>query len=80
MNQDQMEGKWKQLKSSFKEKWGKFTDDDITRLNGNREKIVGALQEKYGQTKEQAQRESTLGIRARNTKTRGPAAAAPSGV
>lgn len=57
MNQDQMEGKWKQLKGSFKEKWGKFTDDDITRLNGNREKIIGALQEKYGQTKEQAQKE-----------------------
>ncbi len=57
MNQDQVEGKWKQLKGSFKEQWGKFTDDDITRLNGNREQIVGALQEKYGQTKEQAQRE-----------------------
>jgi uncharacterized protein YjbJ (UPF0337 family) len=57
MNQDQMEGKWKQLKGSFKEKWGKFTDDDITRFNGNREQIIGALQEKYGQTKEQAQKE-----------------------
>jgi uncharacterized protein YjbJ (UPF0337 family) len=55
MNQDQLEGKWKQMKGSFKEKWGKFTDDDITRLNGNRDKIIGALQEKYGQTKEQAQ-------------------------
>jgi uncharacterized protein YjbJ (UPF0337 family) len=57
MNQDQIEGKWKQLKGSFKEKWGKFTDDDITRMNGNREQIIGALQEKYGQTKEQAQKE-----------------------
>jgi uncharacterized protein YjbJ (UPF0337 family) len=57
MNQDQIEGKWKQMKGSFKEKWGKFTDDDITRFNGNREKIIGALQEKYGQTKEQAQKE-----------------------
>jgi uncharacterized protein YjbJ (UPF0337 family) len=57
MNQDQFEGKWKQLKGSFKEKWGKFTDDDITRFNGNRDQIVGALQEKYGQTKEQAQRD-----------------------
>lgn len=57
MNQDQFEGKWKQLKGSFKEKWGKFTDDEITRLNGNRDQIVGALQEKYGQTKEQAQKE-----------------------
>lgn len=57
MNQDQIEGKWKQLKGSFKERWGRFTDDEITRMNGNREQIVGALQEKYGQTKEQAQRE-----------------------
>jgi uncharacterized protein YjbJ (UPF0337 family) len=57
MNQDQMEGKWKQLKGSFKAKWGKFTDDDITRMNGNREQIIGALQEKYGQTKEIAQKE-----------------------
>lgn len=57
MNQDQFEGKWKQMKGSFKEKWGKFTDDDITRFNGNRDKIVGALQEKYGQTKEQAQKD-----------------------
>jgi uncharacterized protein YjbJ (UPF0337 family) len=57
MNQDQLEGKWKQLKGSFKAKWGKFTDDDLTRMNGNREQIIGALQEKYGQTKEQAQRE-----------------------
>lgn len=57
MNQDQFEGKWKQLKGSFKEKWGKFTDDDMTRMEGNKDKIVGALQEKYGHTKEQAQKE-----------------------
>ena len=57
MNQDTFDGKWKQMKGAFKEKWGKFTDDDITRMEGNRDKIVGALQEKYGQTKEQAARE-----------------------
>ena len=57
MNRDEMEGKWKQIKGNFKEKWGKFTDDDIQRMNGNREKIVGALQEKYGRTKEQAQKD-----------------------
>jgi uncharacterized protein YjbJ (UPF0337 family) len=57
MNQDQLAGKWKQIKGSFKQKWGKFTDDEITRFNGNRDMIIGALQEKYGQTKEQAQKE-----------------------
>ena len=57
MNQDTFEGKWKQIKGAFKDKWGKFTDDDMTRLEGNRDKIVGALQEKYGHTKDQAQKE-----------------------
>lgn len=57
MNQDEIKGKWKQFKGSFKEKWGKFTDDEIQQMDGVRDKIVGALQEKYGRTKEQAQKD-----------------------
>jgi hypothetical protein len=40
MNWDQTEGKWKQLKGSLKEHWGKLTEDDLTVINGNREKFV----------------------------------------
>jgi len=40
MNWDQTEGKWKQLKGSVKEQWGKLTDDDLTAIAGNREKLV----------------------------------------
>ena len=29
MNWDQMEGKWKQLRGSIKERWGKLTNDDL---------------------------------------------------
>ncbi len=57
MNWDQIEGKWQQLKGDAKAKWGKLTDDDVDRAEGNREKLEGILQEKYGKTKEEVQKE-----------------------
>jgi uncharacterized protein YjbJ (UPF0337 family) len=56
MNWDQMEGKWKQMRGSVKEKFGKLTDNDITQINGNREKLVGIIQERYGIAREEAQK------------------------
>lgn len=58
MNSDQFEGKWKQMKGSVKQRWGKLTDDDITTMTGKRDELVGKLQERYGITREQAQREA----------------------
>jgi uncharacterized protein YjbJ (UPF0337 family) len=58
MNSDQFEGKWKQLKGSVKERWGKLTDDDITMLSGKKDQFVGKLQERYGITREQAEIEA----------------------
>jgi uncharacterized protein YjbJ (UPF0337 family) len=58
MNSDQFEGKWKQLKGSVKQRWGKLTDDDVTRLSGKKDELIGKLQERYGITREQAQREA----------------------
>jgi len=56
MNWDQTEGKWKQLKGSVKEQWGKLTDDDLTQIAGNKDKLVGKVQERYGIAKEEAQK------------------------
>ncbi|MBV9081871.1 MAG: CsbD family protein [Acidobacteriaceae bacterium] len=58
MNWDQVEGKWKQLKGSVKQRWGNLTDDDLTTLSGKRDELVGRLQERYGITREQAMREA----------------------
>jgi len=58
MNSDQFEGKWKQLKGSVKQRWGKLTDDDVTMLSGKKDELVGKLQERYGITREQALREA----------------------
>lgn len=57
MNSDILEGKWKQMKGSIQSQWGEITDDDIDRIDGNRERLVGAVQERYGKDKEEAKRE-----------------------
>ena len=66
MNWDQTEGKWKQLKGSVKEKWGKLTDDDLTVINGNRDKLVGMVQERYGIAREEAQRRADEWLKAQD--------------
>jgi len=57
MNSDEMKGKWKQLKGSVRECWGKLTDDDVDIINGQNEQLVGKIQEKYGIAKDEAQRQ-----------------------
>lgn len=57
MNWDQVEGNWKQLKGAAKAKWGKLTDDDLTVAEGNIEAFAGRLQERYGISKEEAQKQ-----------------------
>ncbi|MFO1101370.1 MAG: CsbD family protein [Methylocystis sp.] len=57
VNWDTIAGNWKQFAGKVKEKWGKLTDDDITRINGQREQLEGALQERYGYSKEQVRHE-----------------------
>ncbi|MDI1309858.1 MAG: CsbD family protein [Methylotenera sp.] len=54
MNKDTLQGDWKQLTGKIKQKWGKLTDDDMTQAEGNREYLVGKLQEHYGLTKDMA--------------------------
>ncbi len=54
MNENIMAGKWKQLKGNIKNQWGKLTDDDVDRIEGNAEIAVGTLQEKYGWGVEEA--------------------------
>ena len=58
MNREQFEGSWHQLKGKIKEKWGKLTDDDIATINGKYEQFLGKLMQKYGYSKEQAEKES----------------------
>jgi uncharacterized protein YjbJ (UPF0337 family) len=57
MNQDTFAGQWKQMKGTLRSWWGKLTDDDWERINGQKDRLLGMLQEKYGYAKDMAQRE-----------------------
>jgi uncharacterized protein YjbJ (UPF0337 family) len=57
MYEDVLKGKWMEIKGGIKEKWGKLTDDDLTQVEGQAEKLLGLLQKKYGYTKEKAEQE-----------------------
>jgi uncharacterized protein YjbJ (UPF0337 family) len=57
MNNDIVDGRWKQMRGSAKEWWGKLNDNDWDRIKGQRDQLAGALQEKYGYTREKASAE-----------------------
>ena len=57
MNEDVLKGKWKQIKGEVKSQWGKLTDDDVDRVEGDTEKLIGRVQERYGYAREEAKRE-----------------------
>ncbi|HLX86166.1 MAG TPA: CsbD family protein [Terriglobales bacterium] len=57
MNSDQLQGKWKQVKGSVKERWGKLTDDDIDVIDGRQDQLVGTIQERYGIAREVAEKQ-----------------------
>jgi uncharacterized protein YjbJ (UPF0337 family) len=57
MNDDILKGKWNEMKGEVKKKWGKLTDDDLMVISGEKEKLVGVLQTKYGYAKDNAEKE-----------------------
>jgi len=64
MNWDQVEGKWKQLQGSAKQKWAKLTDSDLDYIAGGRDRFVGRLQERYGIAREEAQKQADEWLKA----------------
>lgn len=57
MNWDQIEGQWKDLKGQVRQKWAKFTDDDVESIGGKKDRLLGKLQQHYGLEKEKAEKE-----------------------
>lgn len=57
MDNNVFKGKWTQMKGEAKKQWGKLTDDDLDVIDGEKDKLIGKLQEKYGHTREQAETE-----------------------
>ena len=54
---EKIKGNWTVAKGHVKEKWGKLTDDDMTRIEGRRDVLVGRVQARYGVTHAQAEKQ-----------------------
>ena len=59
MNHDQLEGSWNILKGKVREQWGRLTDDDMDVIHGRVEQLVGAIQQRYGKSYDEAEEEVT---------------------
>jgi uncharacterized protein YjbJ (UPF0337 family) len=57
MNRDWLEGNWKQARGKIRERWGKLTDDELDVIAGRRDQLVGRIQELYGDTRDQVERD-----------------------
>ncbi len=57
MNTDILKGKWKQMSGSAKKQWGKLTDDELQQIDGDKDRLVGKVQEHYGVTRDEAEKQ-----------------------
>jgi uncharacterized protein YjbJ (UPF0337 family) len=64
MNWDRIALDWMHFKDKVRDNWVKLSDEDITRINGRREQLVGRLQARYGFAKAEAEREVEAWVRA----------------
>jgi uncharacterized protein YjbJ (UPF0337 family) len=60
MNQDILSGNWKQLRGNLRSWWGKLSDDDFEWIGGQKDRLIGLIQEKYGCTRDQAEEDVEL--------------------
>ena len=72
MNQDVFAGQWKQMRGELKSWWGKLADDDFDRIGGQKDKLIGVVQEKYGYAREKAQQEVERRFKEYGDKMKGP--------
>jgi uncharacterized protein YjbJ (UPF0337 family) len=54
MNQDRIQGRWRQIKGKVKEQWGRLTEDDLDVIAGRREQLLGRIQQRHGMAKDDA--------------------------
>jgi uncharacterized protein YjbJ (UPF0337 family) len=59
MNSDQFMGKWRQMRGAIKKQWGNLTDDELDKIGGNYDMLVGKIQERYGNSKDDIERRLT---------------------
>jgi len=57
MNWEHIEGHWKQFKGNIRARWSRISDDELDRIAGKRERLAGKLQERYGASRDEIERQ-----------------------
>ena len=70
MNTDTFEGRWRQMRGELRSWWGRLSDNDLERIAGKKDRLIGMLQEKYGYTRDTAQQEVDRRFREYDERTR----------
>lgn len=70
MNWDTIQGNWKQWQGAVQKQWGKLTNDDLTRINGDRLRLAGMLQTQYGRARDEADREIDVFLKSLDAENR----------
>ena len=55
MNWDIVKGNWTQYRGKIKEQWGKLTDDELDMIAGQRDQLLGKIQQAYGVSRDEAE-------------------------
>jgi len=56
INVQGLQGQWNELKGDLKKRWGQLTDDDLKWGEGNIDQIVGRIQHRTGETRDQIEK------------------------
>jgi uncharacterized protein YjbJ (UPF0337 family) len=57
MNMDILQGRWGEISGEIKKQWGRLTDDDLMKIEGQRDKLEGTLRKRYGFSRKAAEQE-----------------------
>ncbi|WP_018924560.1 CsbD family protein [Salsuginibacillus kocurii] len=52
-----LRSKWDLVTGEAQKKWGKLTDDDLQQIEGDREKLIAKLEERYHLSRAEAEKE-----------------------
>lgn len=56
---DKISGNWNQMKGRIKQAWSDITDDDLKHVEGEVDELVGVIQEKTGEDRDQIEQRLT---------------------
>lgn len=54
---DEIKGKWQQHIGAAKVAWGKLTEDEILKSEGQQQKLAGLIQERYAISRDEAEKQ-----------------------